>query len=366
MWFNLHIPLLSNPTLRSLPTRPKKKEGGNNDDVVCVTGGAGYIGSCLVKKLLEKGYTVHATLRNLDDPIKVGLLKSLLNADTRLKLFKADIYNPHEFESAIRGCKFVFHVATPFQHIAHSSSYKHTSEAAVAGVKAIMDSCVRSGTVRRLIYTASVMAASPLKEDSTGFKCCIDESCWTPSNLSFAYCNDFTLAYTHSKTLAEKEALSYIDKSSDGLEVVTLPCGLVGGETLLSYIPVSVGVLISQLTGNLDEFNTLLFLHELLGSVPIVHVDDVCEAHIFCINEPSIQGRFLCATGCLTIAEMANLYREINPQLSVQREFMEGPERGGIRFGSTKLIDIGFEYKYDTRKILEESLQCGRRMGILN
>ena len=46
----------------------------------------------------------------------MGLLQSFPNSETRLKLFQADIYNPDEFEEAIKGCEFVFHVATPMHH----------------------------------------------------------------------------------------------------------------------------------------------------------------------------------------------------------------------------------------------------------
>ncbi|EMS58199.1 Dihydroflavonol-4-reductase [Triticum urartu] len=88
---------------------------------VCVTGAAGYIASWLVKKLLERGCTVHGTLRNLGDEKKTGLLRGLPGAAERLVLFEADIYDAASFEPAIQGCEFVFLVATPLQHNSGSS-----------------------------------------------------------------------------------------------------------------------------------------------------------------------------------------------------------------------------------------------------
>ncbi|KAF7007618.1 hypothetical protein CFC21_022543, partial [Triticum aestivum] len=88
---------------------------------VCVTGAAGYIASWLVKKLLERGCTVHGTLRNLGDEKKAGLLRGLPGAAERLVLFEADIYDAASFEPAIQGCEFVFLVATPLQHNSGSS-----------------------------------------------------------------------------------------------------------------------------------------------------------------------------------------------------------------------------------------------------
>lgn len=44
---------------------------------------------------------------------------------------------------------------------------------------------MKSSSVKKLIYTASVVAASPLKEDGSGYKDSMDDSCWTPLNLSY-------------------------------------------------------------------------------------------------------------------------------------------------------------------------------------
>ncbi|GLT79749.1 hypothetical protein SLA2020_512260 [Shorea laevis] len=152
-------------------------------------GGTGYVGSLLVKNLLEKGYTVHATTRNLNDVSKVGFLKSLPYADTRLVLFQAEIYNPDDFDHAIKGCETVFHLVTPQRHI-ENSQFKNITEAALAAEKSIATSCIQSDTVKCLIYTSSLSTAYPVKIDGSGFKDIVDETCWTPPNLSFPFPDD--------------------------------------------------------------------------------------------------------------------------------------------------------------------------------
>ncbi|KAK6143524.1 hypothetical protein DH2020_023872 [Rehmannia glutinosa] len=360
-------------------------ENGNNIKV-CVTGGSGYLGSWLIKKLLLKGYTVHATLRNLGEESKTSLLKSLPNAGTRLELFQADIYNPQEFEPAIEGCQYVLHVATPLLHT-QNSKYKDTTEAAIAGVRSIAESCLGSKTVKRLVYTSSVTAASSLREDGFGYKPQMDELCWTPLNLSYTYNNDYILVliifsysiiqsvllyinqiwflqeYTKSKTLSEKEILEY--NINGKLEVVSLVCGLVGGETLLSYVPSSVKSVLSQLKGG-DQFplTALNYLQELFGSVPLVHIEDVCDAHIFCIEKTAIRGRFLCAAESCTIEEMANLYQEIHPQFQIAEGSKSGPD-GRCKCDFSKLRKEGYEFKYGLKQILNDSVECGKRLGFL-
>lgn len=66
------------------------------------------------------------------------------------------------------------------------------TEASIVGAKRIASFCLKSATVRKLIYTASVVSASPIKYDGSGFNNSMDETCWTPLNLSsLPYNQDF-------------------------------------------------------------------------------------------------------------------------------------------------------------------------------
>jgi 3-oxoacyl-ACP reductase-like protein len=54
----------SSPEKHHLTSQKAKTKMSGEEKVVCVTGASGYIASCLVKLLLQRGYTVKATVRD--------------------------------------------------------------------------------------------------------------------------------------------------------------------------------------------------------------------------------------------------------------------------------------------------------------
>lgn len=126
--------------------------------------------------------------------------------------------------------------------------------------------------------------------------------------------------YFKWKTLSEKELMSFNEMEDSNLEVVSLACGLVGGDTLLPYGPVSLLVMISQLKDDPGLYMGLQYLEDLLGTVPLVHIDDVCNAHIFCMEKPSMKGRFLCAAASATTNELADYMQENHSKCKISKE----------------------------------------------
>uniref|UniRef100_A0ACD5TKN6 Uncharacterized protein n=1 Tax=Avena sativa TaxID=4498 RepID=A0ACD5TKN6_AVESA len=346
-------------------------EEGKSGVRVCVTGGAGFIGSWLVKKLLQGGYTVHVTLRSIVDEGKTGLLRRLIPLGApaeRLVLFQADLYDAASFAPAIAGCQFVFLVATPSPNEAAVSKCKTVAEAAANAVRVILRLCEESKTVKRVIHTASVSAASPLTEASsaaaTVYRDFISESCWTAPDINYPLRNQHFDKYIESKVLLEKELLAYNDSKSPVFEVVTLPCGLVAGDTILACVPETIESAVAPVTGREPYFILPRILQRLLGSVPLVHVDDVCAAHIFCMEQPSLSGRFLCAAAYPTVHDVLDHYGSKYPHLDLLRETDEVLAR--VQSERDKLGEVGFRYKYKMEQILDESIGCTVRLGGLD
>ena len=123
--------------------------------VVAVTGVSGYIGSEVVKQLLEKGYTVRGTVRSKANTSKVQHLLKLADAlPGKLELFEADLLKAGDFDEVVRGVDFVLHTASPF-FTESSDPQKDLIDPAVNGTTTVLDSAGKAG-IKRVVVTSSV------------------------------------------------------------------------------------------------------------------------------------------------------------------------------------------------------------------
>ncbi|RYY46048.1 MAG: NAD(P)-dependent oxidoreductase [Chitinophagaceae bacterium] len=117
---------------------------------VLVTGGAGYIGSVLVRQLLEKGYKVRAF-----DSLKFGgdaLYDVMLNPN--FEFLKGDIRNADEVKAALQGIDAVAHLAAIVGDPACKKFSDEANETNWDGSVALFEAAESAG-VKRFVFAST-------------------------------------------------------------------------------------------------------------------------------------------------------------------------------------------------------------------
>ncbi|XP_010113150.2 cinnamoyl-CoA reductase 1, partial [Morus notabilis] len=212
----------------------------NQGELVCVTGASGCIGSWVVRLLLDRGYSINATVKDLKDESETKHLEALEGAEGRLRLFQIDLLDYDSIATAVRGCAGVFHLASPCTVDKVHEPEKEVLDPAIKGTINVLTAAKEAG-VGRVVVTSSISAMFPSPRwpaDKVR-----DEDSWTDLD----YCKQKELWYPMSKTLAEKAAWEFV-KEKD-LDVVVVNPGTVMGAVIPPKLNASMVMLLRLLQG---------------------------------------------------------------------------------------------------------------------
>ncbi|KAJ4840506.1 hypothetical protein Tsubulata_000442 [Turnera subulata] len=331
-------------------TRERKKQMSKEGEVVCVTGGSGCIGSWVVRLLLDRGYFVHATAKNLEDEKETKHLKALSGGgDARLRLYQIDLLDYDSISAAIDGCAGVFHLASPCTVEPVQDPQNELLEPAIKGTVNVLTAAKAKG-VRRVVVTSSNCAICP----SPNWPAHVvrDEKCWT----DIEHCRKNGIWYPLSKTLAEKAAWEF--SKEKGLDVVVVNPGTVLGPVIPPVLNSSMLSFLKLLQGSTETYQDYF-----MGPV---HFKDVAMAHIMVYENPAASGRHLCVEAICHYSDFAARVAELYPEYNVP-SFPKDTQPGLLRAknGGKKLRDMGLDF-IPQDHIIKDAVESLKSMGYIS
>ena len=262
-------------------------------ETVLVTGGSGYIGGWCVASLLQRGYVVRTTVRDLSKESAVrASLSKIIDPGNRLSFYAADLTADAGWDAAAEGCDYVLHVASPLG-VADPKDPNELIVPAREGAKRAVAAAIKAG-VKRVVLTSSVAAAS---RGVGGSDWISDETVWTdPKTPKLS-------VYAQSKTLAERAAWDLIHGSATDTTFATVNPALVLGPVTSGDFSASVQVVERLLSGRVPGIPRLGF--------NVVDVRDVADLHIRAMIDPKAASeRFIAAGHYAWMGDLAALLRE--------------------------------------------------------
>ncbi|KFK40663.1 hypothetical protein AALP_AA2G025700 [Arabis alpina] len=325
----------------------------------CVIGGTGNLASILMKHLLQNGYKVNTTVRDPENENKMSHLR-LLQELGDLKIFKADLTDEESFDSPFSGCEYVFHVATPINFTSEDPE-KDMINPAIQGVINVLKSCLKSKSIKRVIYTSSAAAVSINNLSGPGLV--MNEENWTDIDFLTKE-KPFNWGYPISKTLAEKAACKFAEEHK--IDLVTVIPALIAGNSLLSVPPPSsLSLSMSLITGKEMHLIGLKEMQKLSGSISFVHVDDLARAHLFLAEKETASGRYICCAYNTCVPKIADFLRQRYPKYNVISEFEECLSIAKLTLSSEKLVSEGFRFEYGINEMYDEMIEYFESKGLI-
>jgi dihydroflavonol-4-reductase len=269
---------------------------------VLITGASGYIGKHITLQLLNQGYEVRASVRNLSKSAEVisavepGLVdKSKL--DKRLTFVELDLEKDAGWDVALTGIDVLMHTASPFP-IASPKDENELIRPAVEGTLRALRAAKNAG-VKRVILTSSVAAiyGCELPSGITEY----DETMWTDVTHPIG-----EGAYTKSKTLAEKAAWDFVKNQAPEIALTTINPVLVLGAPLDKNFGSSISLVERVLKGKDPMLPDMRF--------SIVDVRDVAQMHVAAISIDATKNeRLLAASATYSFVGIAKYLKSIYP-----------------------------------------------------
>tara|TARA_B100000965_G_scaffold58783_1_gene44868 strand:- start:5588 stop:6604 length:1017 start_codon:yes stop_codon:yes gene_type:complete len=264
-----------------------------NQEKVLVTGASGYIALHCILELLNNGYKVKGSLRDLNREDEVRKWLNSNSKNENLEFCKLNLLNDEGWENAVSDCNFLLHIASPCC-IEEPKNEKELIDPALEGTLRALKAAHKS-KVKKVVLTSSMGAIAYGHNKNY-----CNHTDWTDTSKDVG-------AYIKSKTIAEKAAWDFVNnQTEDSFIMTTINPGMVFGPLISNDIEgISASLITKMMTGKFPALPDIYFT--------VVDVRDVAKLHVQSLTNKKSDHKRIIATSNkgIPFLEISEILREL-------------------------------------------------------